>query len=118
MNSAIVYQPGRILSSTEGAQVIAWTKTAIENAIEKNICYLLLDLSSTSFMDSSGLGAIVVASKRAGERNIKFALCALSGQARMLLELSNMETRFEIFPSRRSFEQHLLELNGDADTSS
>ncbi|NJL21608.1 MAG: STAS domain-containing protein [Leptolyngbyaceae cyanobacterium SM1_3_5] len=114
MNPIIVYQSGRILSSTEGVQVIAWTK----NAIEQDIRYLLLDLSGTSFMDSSGLGAIVVASKRARERNIKFALCSLSGQARMLLELSNMETQFEIFPSRQAFDQHLLKPDDDANVSS
>ena len=105
MNPATVYQPGRILSSKEGAQVIAWTKSAIE----LDGRYLLLDFSGTSFMDSSGLGAIVVASKHARQQNKKFALCSLSGQARMLLEISDMEAQFEIFRDRQDFDRHLLE---------
>lgn len=106
MNPVSIYQSGRILSSTEGAQVQAWTKSAIEREVR----YLLLDLSGTSFMDSSGLGAIVIASKHARQKDVKFALCSLNGQARMLLELSSMETHFEIFSDRQAFDQHLREV--------
>jgi anti-sigma B factor antagonist len=60
---------------------------------------LILDLSEVPYVDSAGLGSLVraqVSRQRAGRR---LALAGVNERARALLQMTNLESLFQIFPS-------------------
>lgn len=59
-------------------------------------------------MDSSGLGALVLALKsvRAAERQL--ALCSLNRQVKTLFQLTEIAQVFQIYEDRQQFEQSEL----------
>ena len=59
-------------------------------------------------MDSSGLGALVLAFKTLTRADIKLVICSINEQVRILFELTGMDKVFEIFPSQEEFHQNLL----------
>lgn len=91
----------RILSSTSAPDILHW----VTQSLEANVACLLLDLQDVMFMDSSGLGALVIASKRVKKVGGRLALCSLSGQARMAVEMSSLDTILEIYDTPQEFLQ-------------
>jgi anti-sigma B factor antagonist len=71
---------------------------------------ILIDLQETTFIDSSGLGALVSTLKSVRAANRKLYFCAPNAQIKMVFELSGMDQAFEIFESRDAFEQEMLSL--------
>ncbi|MEH2416200.1 STAS domain-containing protein [Nostoc sp.] len=69
---------------------------------------VLVDFQDVTFMDSSGLGALVLAFKTLRAADTKLVLCSINEQVRILLELTNMDKVFEIFPSQDAFNQVLI----------
>ncbi|MEH2001427.1 MAG: STAS domain-containing protein [Nostoc sp.] len=69
---------------------------------------VLVDFQDVTFMDSSGLGALVLAFKTLRAADTKLVLCSINEQVRILLELTNMDKVFEIFPSQDIFNQVLI----------
>jgi len=65
--------------------------------------YLLIDLTDVSFMDSSGLGALVSALKSIRTVDGDMAICSLSEQVQMLFELTSMSKIFKIYNDRADF---------------
>jgi len=65
--------------------------------------YLLIDLTDVSFMDSSGLGALVSALKSIRTVDGDMAICSLSEQVQMLFELTSMSKIFKIYNDREDF---------------
>jgi|TARA_R100001369_G_C3297913_1_gene165172 anti-sigma B factor antagonist len=59
---------------------------------------LILDLSAATFMDSSGLGALVSAMKLLGPRG-NLALIGVQGAVERLLRLTRMEQVFIVEPN-------------------
>lgn len=66
---------------------------------------LLIDCSEVTFMDSSGLGALVMALKTMREAKGKLAICSIPDQIKMLFRLTGMDKVFTIYPSRADFER-------------
>ena len=62
--------------------------------------HLVLDLESLSFIDSSGLGALLSCLRQVTGRQAELKLCNLSKSARILFELIRMHRVFEIFNTR------------------
>ncbi|MBD2463963.1 STAS domain-containing protein [Oscillatoria sp. FACHB-1407] len=91
----------RLLSAATAPELLYW----INNILELGATHLLLDMKDVLFMDSSGLGALVIAHNRVQKAGGKLMLCSLSGQARMLFELSGMEKMFEVYSDKDAFEQ-------------
>lgn len=60
---------------------------------------VLLDLSGVSFVDSSGLGALVSGYNSMKKRGGSVALVAVPGRIRELLELSRLTSVFPIYAS-------------------
>jgi anti-sigma B factor antagonist len=58
--------------------------------------FLSLDLSETKFMDSAGLGMLLVALKECQARSISLTLVRPHGEVRKLLELTRSNERFHI----------------------
>ncbi|MEH2391609.1 MAG: STAS domain-containing protein [Nostoc sp.] len=80
----------------------------INNILETGAKIVLVDFKDVTFMDSSGLGALVLAFKTLRAADSKLVLCSISEQVRILFELTNMDKVFEIFPSQDAFNQVLV----------
>ncbi|MBW4563027.1 MAG: STAS domain-containing protein [Mojavia pulchra JT2-VF2] len=76
--------------------------------IEKGAKVVLVDFQDVTFMDSSGLGALVLAFKSLRAADIKLVLCSINEQVKILFELTSMDKVFEIFPSKEEFHQTLF----------
>ena len=57
---------------------------------------MILDLTETEFMDSSGLGLILGRMRKAGERGIRFQLLNPSDQVMKILRLSGVEKQIDV----------------------
>jgi anti-sigma B factor antagonist len=70
-------------------------KDGLKTLVDDGVDYLILDLHQVSFMDSSGLGALVGHMKYMGtERN--FELCGLSPTVEKVFKLTRMDSVFTI----------------------
>lgn len=63
---------------------------------------IVIDLKDITFMDSSGLGALVSALKTARSSQCELFICHLNDQVKMLFELTSMSKIFKIYPDRDS----------------
>ncbi|MBE9004454.1 STAS domain-containing protein [Fortiea sp. LEGE XX443] len=87
--------------------------------LRENITYLqesgakivLVDCQDVTFMDSSALGALVLAFKTLRAAGTKLVLCSINEQVRILFELTGMDKVFEIFPSQDEFHQVVISNN-------
>ena len=61
---------------------------------------LVLDLSRLSFVDSSGLGALLSCLRQVSAKAGDLKLCGLSKQVRALFELVRMHRIFDIYGTR------------------
>ncbi|MEM9219688.1 MAG: STAS domain-containing protein [Cyanobacteria bacterium P01_F01_bin.150] len=105
-----VYQPGnRILSAVDAVSLATWVSESLDNGSK----YLAIDLQYVSFLDSRGLGALVLVHNRVQKAEGLLGICAISGQASMLLELTSMNKLFHIYESVTQFkdvvQQRLME---------
>ncbi len=57
---------------------------------------VVVDLGGVSFIDSSGLSALVLGMKRCRERDGDLRLCRLQTPVRMIFELTRLHQAFEI----------------------
>ena len=76
------------------------------NLVEADRKRILLDFENVSFMDSSGLGAVVSGLKCVGEEG-EFIVCGLKGVVEELFKLTHMDSVFEILENRDSGLQRL-----------
>ncbi|MEH2348275.1 MAG: STAS domain-containing protein [Nostoc sp.] len=80
----------------------------ITDILEGGARIVLVDFKDVTFMDSSGLGALVLAFKTLRAADTKLVLCSINEQVRILFELTNMDKVFEIFPNQDAFNQVLV----------
>lgn len=105
MTTFRIYEPAsRILSSVS----IRDFQICIDDAAKADVEVVLIDLQNVMFMDSQGLGALMSARHRAETAGVEMALCSLSGQARMLLEMSGIDQIFKIYSDRNAFKDTVL----------
>lgn len=88
-----------VLNVTAGQQL----RQNIADLVSSGIRSILLDCSDLQFMDSAGLGAVVMAFKSVREVNGQFGLCTLNQEVRMILELTGMDQVFPIFSNASEF---------------
>lgn len=72
---------------------------------------IIIDLKDVSFMDSSGLGALVSALKTARFAQCELYICALNDQVRMLFDLTSMSKIFKIYPDRSTCLEEIAQGN-------
>ncbi|HBB36344.1 MAG TPA: anti-sigma factor antagonist [Cyanobacteria bacterium UBA8803] len=99
-----VVQPSGILDGTKAAQF----RQEISDLVESNVDIVLIDFKEVTFMDSSGLGALVLALKTVRAAGGKLFVCSVNEQIKMLFELTSMDRVFEIFPTREDFESAVV----------
>ena len=99
-----VVQPSGILDGTKAGQF----RQEIGNLVESNVDIVLIDFQDVTFMDSSGLGALVLALKTVRAAGGKLFICSVNEQIKMLFELTSMDRVFEIFPTREEFDNTVV----------
>lgn len=98
------FQPVGILDGTRSEEF----KQNIANLIAQGAKTILIDFQEVTFMDSSGLGALVLALKNARSAEVKVYVCSVNEQIKMLFELTSMDSALEIFSNREEFEAKFL----------
>lgn len=66
-------------------------------AIPKPEQFWVIDLAKVDFMDSSGLVSLVKGLKVARQSNCRLVLCNVTAPVRLVLELTHLDSVFEIF---------------------
>ncbi|HEY9295619.1 MAG TPA: STAS domain-containing protein [Phormidium sp.] len=94
-----IVQPSGILDGAKGSQF----RQEVTDLIDSGVKNILVDFQDVTFMDSSGLGALVLALKTVRASGSKIFICAINDQVKMLFELTSMDKVFEIFPNRNEF---------------
>jgi len=94
-----ILQPNGILDGDQGTKF----REDITALIDSGEKIILVDFQDVTFMDSSGLGALVIALKTVRASGAKIFLCAINQQVKMLFELTSMNKVFQIFPNRDEF---------------
>ncbi|MDP4598247.1 MAG: STAS domain-containing protein [Pseudomonadales bacterium] len=74
-------------------------RTQLEAEWDSAACHRVIDLADVNFIDSSGLGLLVLLCKKTQQKGFRFAICNPSRQAQMLFELTRLHQLFGIFPS-------------------
>ena len=104
MNSVVqIIEPEGILDGTKTADF----QQQIDQSIDSGVDTILVDFSNVTFMDSSGLGALVKAFKTLQAADVRLFLCSINDQIKMLFELTSMDDYFTIFSDRQEFNQQL-----------
>ncbi|ACK65886.1 anti-sigma-factor antagonist [Rippkaea orientalis PCC 8801] len=98
-----IVRPSGVLDSTQGINF----RKEINHLINNNATIIIVDFQNVTFMDSSGLGALVLSLKMAKSHGTKLFLCSINDQIRMLLELTSMDKIFEIFPNLETLKQQI-----------
>lgn len=72
---------------------------AIDNCFSDDAKRLVVDLSESSFMDSTGLKALVMANRRFDESGRSFAVAVPGGPVARLIDLSGIDSSIRIVTS-------------------
>lgn len=97
--STHIMQPSGVLDSLQAQQVRQATELLLQAGGQR----ILIDLGNVTFIDSSGLGVLVLIYKAARLAHSQLAFCSAGDQSRMLFEITGMDQVFEIFPDQASF---------------
>jgi anti-anti-sigma factor len=103
-----VFEPSGLLDATVSDSL----RKEIATTLEEGTQIVLIDLKNVSFLDSSGLGALVRALKLVRLAKAELYLCSLSDQAMLLFEITCMDRTFNILPDHLTFERDVLNANG------
>ena len=83
-------------------------KEKVKNYAEENqIYHMLIDLSQVSFMDSSGLGALIAWFKMANQHQGKVIFCGFTDYVRKIVGYAKLDKIFAIAATRAEAEQLL-----------
>ncbi|TVR14531.1 MAG: anti-sigma factor antagonist [Phormidium sp. GEM2.Bin31] len=99
-----IVQPDGLLDGVKAGEV----RREIGECLETGAKVILLDLKDVTFIDSSGLGALVSALKTVRAADAKMFVCSISDQVKILFELTSMNRVFKIFSDRQEFEESML----------
>lgn len=99
-----VYQPTGMVDGTKAHQF----RQEIQKLLQTDPKVIVIDFKDVSFMDSSGLGALVLSLKTVRAAGAKLFLCSVNEQVMMLLELTDMHKVFRIFESREELENDIM----------
>jgi anti-sigma B factor antagonist len=88
----------KVLESRISADVAPRFKEDIINYVTKGNRTLVLDLSEVTFIDSSGLGALIASLKVIGNDG-ELMLCGVRDSVASMFKLTRMNKVFRMFPS-------------------
>jgi anti-sigma B factor antagonist len=74
-------------------------KSAIEDVVDHGGTHVLVDLTAVTFMDSSGLGALIAALKKARQAQGDLRIAGVNEQVATVLRLTNLDRVLRPFES-------------------
>jgi len=74
-------------------------KNRMKEIIDSGRSKITIDLGRVTFIDSTGLGALVSCLRAANQKGGDVKLCCLKPEIRMVIELTRLHRVFEIFGS-------------------
>ncbi|MEO0407214.1 MAG: STAS domain-containing protein [Cyanobacteria bacterium P01_A01_bin.135] len=92
---ATIFRPAGRLDITTAWQF----RLKLQEHISPERPHVIINLSDVSFVDSSGLTSLVAGMRDADEVNGSFRLCNVHSEAKLVLEVTMMDSVFEIVPS-------------------
>lgn len=95
VNDALI---AKVEASRIDSAVAVQFKNKMREVTENGVARIVLDLSNVSFLDSSGLGAVVAAMKQLGSERI-LEIAGLTGAVEKVFKLTRMDTVFIIHKS-------------------
>lgn len=78
-------------------------RDCVDEGLEQGAKIILIDLKEVTFMDSSGLGALVTSLKTVRAVGGKLCVCSVNEQVKILFDLTSMDRVFEIFRDQSDF---------------
>jgi anti-sigma B factor antagonist len=94
---------GVVVIGVDGQLIVAnrhELKERVAEAVDFGARKILVDFTSTGYIDSSGLGALVSLAKKLREAGGELRLAGLNEDLRTLFELTKLDTLFSITASR------------------
>jgi anti-anti-sigma factor len=94
-----VIQPNGILDGTQADRL----RDEVSHCLTAGAGCILIDFQNVTFMDSSGLAALITAVRLIHNQGKKLYLCSVNQQIKMLLELTSMDRIFQVFANQEEF---------------
>ena len=98
-NSIGVIKPSGVLDITNCGQL----REEIVESVNAGCRNILVDCQNLTFMDSSALASLVLASQKVREAEGKLSICSIDNQIKMLFALSSMDDIFDIYANSEDF---------------
>lgn len=67
--------------------------------LDYGVKLIVLNLQDVTFIDSAGLGVLIMLQQQAAQAQAKFLLCAPSASIQSVLQITGLEEEFEILSS-------------------
>ncbi len=91
----------RLLTSNLDASNVAQFKEEVVGRVGGGGAWVI-DLANVSFVDSTGLGALVSCLRRSQEQGCRLGLCGLQKRVLVLFELVRLYRIFDVFETREA----------------
>jgi anti-anti-sigma factor len=105
MSSVVkVIQPSGILDGISANQL----RREINDVVETGADIVLVDFQDITFMNSTGLGALVSTLRSVRSAGGELFICSLNEQVQMIFQLTKMDRVFKMFANRDDFEQKII----------
>lgn len=83
-------------------------KLHVTDLLHQGTDIVLLDMKQVTFMNSTGIGAMVAMLKVVRAKGKQIYLCGLTEQVKMIFELTKMDRVFKTFIDQQEFESKIL----------
>jgi anti-anti-sigma factor len=100
-----IIQPSGFLSAKHAEGLLREFK----QYFEQNVKIVLIDLQQVDFIDSSGLGLLVQMHAQLRLAGRRLCICSARDQAKVILDISDMDTVLEIFVNQEAFFESIIE---------
>jgi anti-anti-sigma factor len=94
-------EPQGYVNAANAKDFLEQLKLAIES---KEDCVFLLDMKNVEFLDSAGLMALIKGFRLSQSLGKCLSICSVPPSVRMIFEMTQLDTVFEIFEDRHTFE--------------
>ncbi|TKJ42272.1 anti-anti-sigma factor [candidate division LCP-89 bacterium B3_LCP] len=94
-DGAVFHMGGRVMFETDSSTF----QQKLSEMLDHDKKWVVIDLSQVVAMSSTGLGILIAAHRTITEKNCSFKLAKLSEKVRSIIQITRLDTIFEIFES-------------------